>query len=45
MFRARTNRSEFKRLSDEGLYTMVLEKDGEIVSSAMLRFVHQLNFV
>ncbi|XP_066319669.1 increased DNA methylation 1-like [Miscanthus floridulus] len=31
-----TNRYEFKRLSYEGLYTMVLEKDGEIVSSAML---------
>ncbi|XP_066337400.1 increased DNA methylation 1-like isoform X2 [Miscanthus floridulus] len=27
---------EFKRLSYEGLYTMVLEKDGEIVLSAML---------
>jgi len=26
------SRSEFKRLSYEGFYTMVLEKDGEIVS-------------
>ncbi|CAD6334523.1 unnamed protein product [Miscanthus lutarioriparius] len=29
--------SEFKRLSYEGFYTMVLEKDGEIVSAALLR--------
>jgi hypothetical protein len=31
------SRSEFKRLSYEGFYTMVLEKDGEIVSVALLR--------
>ncbi|KAI5001665.1 hypothetical protein ZWY2020_026315 [Hordeum vulgare] len=30
--------SEFKRLSYEGFYTMVLEKDAEIVSVALLRF-------
>lgn len=32
------NRSGFKRLSYEGFYTMVLEKDGEIISVALLRF-------
>jgi hypothetical protein len=31
-------RSEFKRLSLEGFYTMVLEKDAEIVSVALLRY-------
>uniref|UniRef100_A0ACD5WPV1 Uncharacterized protein n=1 Tax=Avena sativa TaxID=4498 RepID=A0ACD5WPV1_AVESA len=31
-------RSEFKRLSYEGFYTMVLEKDAEIISVALLRF-------
>ncbi|CAO1943174.1 unnamed protein product [Urochloa humidicola] len=31
-------RSEFKRLSYEGFYTMILEKDGEIISAALLRF-------
>uniref|UniRef100_A0A0D9VAP8 PHD-type domain-containing protein n=1 Tax=Leersia perrieri TaxID=77586 RepID=A0A0D9VAP8_9ORYZ len=31
-------RSEFKRVSFEGFYTMVLEKDGEIISVALLRF-------
>ncbi|TVU36994.1 hypothetical protein EJB05_18956, partial [Eragrostis curvula] len=30
--------SEFKRLSYEGFYTMILEKDGEIISAALLRF-------
>ncbi|KAJ1285687.1 hypothetical protein BS78_03G296300 [Paspalum vaginatum] len=30
-------RSEFKRLSYEGFYTMVLEKDGEVISAALLR--------
>ncbi|CAM0885425.1 unnamed protein product [Alopecurus aequalis] len=30
--------SEFKRLSYEGFYTMVLEKDAEIISVALLRF-------
>ncbi|KAM3336324.1 hypothetical protein ACQJBY_030362 [Aegilops geniculata] len=30
--------SEFKRLSYEGFYTMVLEKDTEIISVALLRF-------
>ncbi|RLN24724.1 hypothetical protein C2845_PM07G36060 [Panicum miliaceum] len=30
--------SEFKRLSYEGFYTMILEKDGEIISAAVLRF-------
>uniref|UniRef100_J3L868 PHD-type domain-containing protein n=1 Tax=Oryza brachyantha TaxID=4533 RepID=J3L868_ORYBR len=30
--------SEFKRVSYEGFYTMVLEKDGEIISVALLRF-------
>ncbi|WVZ89324.1 hypothetical protein U9M48_035745, partial [Paspalum notatum var. saurae] len=29
--------SEFKRLSYEGFYTMVLEKDGEVISAALLR--------
>ncbi|KAG0517112.1 hypothetical protein BDA96_09G060500 [Sorghum bicolor] len=29
--------SQFKRLSYEGFYTMILEKDGEIVSTALLR--------
>jgi len=32
------NRSEFKRVSYEGFYTMVLEKNGEIISAALLRF-------
>jgi hypothetical protein len=32
-------RSEFKRLSYEGFYTMVLEKDAEIISVALLRLV------
>jgi hypothetical protein len=32
------SRSEFKRLSYEGFYTMVLEKDAEIISVALLRF-------
>uniref|UniRef100_A0ACD5TTV3 Uncharacterized protein n=1 Tax=Avena sativa TaxID=4498 RepID=A0ACD5TTV3_AVESA len=31
-------RSEFRRLSYEGFYTMVLEKDAEIISVALLRF-------
>ncbi|XP_051228527.1 uncharacterized protein [Lolium perenne] len=30
--------SEFKRLSYDGFYTMVLEKDAEIISVALLRF-------
>ncbi|RLN24415.1 hypothetical protein C2845_PM07G29040 [Panicum miliaceum] len=30
--------SGFKRLSYEGFYTMILEKDGEIISAALLRF-------
>ncbi|XP_051227943.1 uncharacterized protein [Lolium perenne] len=30
--------SEFKRLSYEGFYTMVLEKDAEIISVALVRF-------
>uniref|UniRef100_A0A0E0CDC8 N-acetyltransferase domain-containing protein n=1 Tax=Oryza meridionalis TaxID=40149 RepID=A0A0E0CDC8_9ORYZ len=30
--------SEFKRVNYEGFYTMVLEKDGEIISVALLRF-------
>ncbi|WVZ68607.1 hypothetical protein U9M48_017528 [Paspalum notatum var. saurae] len=29
--------SDFKRLSYEGFYTMVLEKDGEVISAALLR--------
>ncbi|CAD6234619.1 unnamed protein product [Miscanthus lutarioriparius] len=29
--------SEFKRVSYEGFYTMILEKDGEIISAALLR--------
>jgi hypothetical protein len=31
------NRSEFKRVSYEGFYTVVLEKDGEMISAALLR--------
>ncbi|GJM91794.1 hypothetical protein PR202_ga08205 [Eleusine coracana subsp. coracana] len=30
--------SEFKRVSYEGFYTVILEKDAEIVSAALLRF-------
>jgi cell division FtsZ-interacting protein ZapD len=33
------SRSEFKRLSYDGFYTMVLEKDAEIISVALLRYV------
>ena len=35
MFLAWMNMSEFKWLSYEGLYTMVLKKHGEIVSAAI----------
>jgi hypothetical protein len=38
-------RSEFKRLSYEGFYTMVLEKDAEIISVALVRYVSVRNSV